>query len=83
MQSCAYLTEKNPNRIFASEKLENSDDLVDEVANMTINDVRHQLNAVTVSYTQFKFASNTDTITHTRNRITHQKFTKISLFSPH
>ena len=59
--------------IFASEKLENLDNLVNAVANMTINGVIYELNTATTSDAQFEFASNTDKITHTRNGDTHQK----------
>ena len=43
---------ENSNAVFASEKLENSDDIVDAVSNMTINDVRCELNTATASDAQ-------------------------------
>ena len=58
--------------IFVSEKLENSNKLVNTVANTRINDVRYKLNAATTSDAQVEFASDPDRITHTNNGITHQ-----------
>ena len=58
--------------IFASEKIDNSNKLVNAVAYMTINNVRYELNAAFVSDAQAKFASNPDIITHTSNGITHK-----------
>ena len=46
---------ENSNVIFASEKLENSDNLVDLVANMEINNVRYDLNTATASDAQVEF----------------------------
>ena len=40
------------NAIFASEKLENSDNIVNAVTNMTINDVKYELNTATDSDSQ-------------------------------
>ena len=59
--------------IFASENLENPDDLVDAVVNMTINDVGYELNTSTASDAQVKFARDPDTITCISNVINHQK----------
>ena len=56
---------ENPNAEFASEKLENSDYLVDAVANMKINNVGYELNAATASDAQVEFLSNKDKFTHT------------------
>ena len=64
---------ENPNAIFASKKLEILDNTVNEVANMTINDVGYELNIETASEAQVEFAIHPDKITHTRNRDNHQK----------
>ena len=48
---------ENPNAICASEKLENTDELFDAVANMTINDVRYELNTTIASDAKVEFAS--------------------------
>ena len=69
------------NRIFASEKLENSDDIFDAVANITINDVGYKLKISTASDTHVKFAGNPDKITHTINVDTHQKLLSIRTIS--
>ena len=66
---------ENPNAMFASEKLENSNDLVNAVAsfeNMTINDVGYELNTETTSEAHVELASNPDVINHTKNGITHK-----------
>ena len=64
---------ENQNAIFASEKLENLDDLVNAVKNMKINDVGYQLNTATASDSQVKFVINTYKITYTSNGDNHQK----------
>ena len=61
------------NAVFASEKLENLDGLVDAVVNMKINNIKYQLNAAILSDAQVKFASDPEKITHTSNGITHQE----------
>ena len=58
MHSCVQFTKKNTNTIFASEKLEILDKLVDAVVNMTINIVGYELSAATVSDAKFEFVSN-------------------------
>ena len=59
--------------MFASEKLESSDEIVNTVKNMTITDVGYEFNAVTASDARVKPASDQDKITHTSNGITDQK----------
>ena len=51
---------ENSNAIFASEKLENLDKLVDVVSNMAIKDVGYELNTETASDAKFEFASNSE-----------------------
>ena len=66
---------ENSNAIFASDKLQNSNNLVNAVAifdNITINDVVYELNAATVSDSQVEFARDSNGINHTNNRINHQ-----------
>ena len=58
---------ENSNDIFASEKLENPNKLVNSVAKMTINNVGYELNAATASASRVEFASDPDIITHTNN----------------
>ena len=60
--------------IFASENLENPDDLVDAVVNMTINDVGYELNTATTGDTKVKLPGNSYGITHTSNKTNHQMF---------
>ena len=63
------------NEVFASEKLEDLNNIVNTVAsfeNMKINDVGYELNAATVRDAQVKFLRDPDRITHTNNEITHQ-----------
>ena len=48
------------NTIFASEKLENSDNLVDAFANTIINNVEYELNAATASDAQVKILINSE-----------------------
>ena len=63
------------NTIFAIEKLENSNYIVNAFANfeiMTVNDVRYVLTTVTASDVPVEFVSNPDGSTHTNNGITHQ-----------
>ena len=48
---------ENPNAIFASEKLEKSDDLVDTVKDTTIEKVRYELNTETMSDAQVDLAN--------------------------
>ena len=64
---------ENLNVIFASEKLENSDDLFNTSANTTIDDVGYDLNTETKSDAQVEFARDPSKTTHTSNGITHQK----------
>ena len=58
--------------IFASEKLENSNKLVNAVAKMIINDVGYELNTATASDAQVEFSRDLDGITDTKNGITHK-----------
>ena len=67
---------ENSNAIFASDELQNSNNLVNAVAifdNITINDVVYELNAATVSDSQVEFARDSNGINHTNNGINHQK----------
>ena len=54
---------ENLDVIFASEKLENPNKLVNTVTNMRINNVGYELNTATTSDTQVEFASDPDTPT--------------------
>ena len=63
---------ENLNARFASERIKNSDKLVNAVANTRMKNVGYELNAAAVSDVQFKLASNPDVSTHTNNRTTHQ-----------
>ena len=56
---------KNEDAIFTSEKLDKSDELVDTINKLTINDAGYDLNKVTASDTQGDLARNPDTVTHT------------------
>ena len=58
---------ENLNAIFTIEKLEKSDELVDEVKNLKINNSGYELNTATASDVQGDLTSNTDTVTHTSN----------------
>ena len=74
---------ENFNAIFASEKLENSNNLIKSVTsfkNMTINDVGYELNTVTASDAEVKFTSDPDRITRTNNGITHQNILSRQMF---
>ena len=58
MCSLAFSSQtENSNTIFASDKLENSNDPVKIVSNIKIYDTRYQLNTVTASDAQVKFLS--------------------------
>ena len=73
MFSLAYSQQReNSNAIFANDKLKNSNELVNAVANMKINDVKYELNAATASDTLVEFARDPCEITHTSNGINHQ-----------
>ena len=63
---------ENLNAMFTSEKLEKSDELVDAVKNMKMNDVGYELNTTTKSDAQVNITSNLDTVTHTINGIIDQ-----------
>ena len=65
------------NAIFASEKLEKPDELVNAVKSMTINSIIYELNTATVSDAQVDLAINPDTVTHTSNGIIDQKLLSI------
>ena len=58
--SIAFSPQKeNSNAIFGSEKLEDSNEIINTVSsidNMTTNDVRYELNAATISDAQVRFA---------------------------
>ena len=60
---------ENLNAIFTSEKIEKSDNLVNAVKNMTINNSGYELNIATTSDTQGNLTSDTYTVTHTSNGI--------------
>ena len=64
---------ENSNAVFTSGKIEKSNNLVNAVNNMAINDVGYELNIATVSNAQVHLTSNPDTVTHTSNRILDQK----------
>ena len=54
--------------IFTSEKIDKSDNLVDSVKNLTINDAKYyESNTATVSDAQGGLTCNPETVTHTRN----------------
>ena len=75
---------ENLNAILTSEKLENSNNLVNAVAifeNMTINDIIYGLNTATASDIQVEFASDLDRSTHTNNGITYQHLLSIRMIS--
>ena len=60
---------ENSNAIFTSEKLDKSDELVDAVKILTINDTRYyESNTATVSDAQVNLTHNSETFTHTCNR---------------
>ena len=61
------------NAIFTSEKIEKSDELVDAINNLKINNSGCELNTATVSDAQGDLESNPDTVTNTSNRIFDQK----------
>ena len=63
---------ENLNAMFTSEKLEKSDELVDAVKNMKMNDVGYELNTTTKSDAQVNITRNLDTVTHTINGIIDQ-----------
>ena len=56
-----------------SEKLDSSDNLVDAVKKMKINDIEYELNTATASDAKVDLASKPDKVTHTSNRIIDQK----------
>ena len=64
---------ENSDAVFTSEKLDKSDNLVNEINNLTINESGYELNKATVSGTQGYLTSDSDTVTHTSNRIFDQK----------
>ena len=64
---------ENSNAVFTSGKIEKSNNLVNAVNNMAINDVGYELNIATVSNAQVHLTSDPDTVTHTSNRILDQK----------
>ena len=55
------------------ENLDKLDNLVNTINNLTINDAGYELNIATASDAQGHITSNTDTVTHTSNRILDQK----------
>ena len=58
---------------FTSEKLEKSDDLVDKINNLTINDAGYELNTATTSGAQGDLTIDPDIVNHTSNVILDQK----------
>ena len=57
------------NAIFRSEKLDKSDDMVDAVKNLEINDAEYyESNTVTASDAQGNLTRNLETVTRTSNR---------------
>ena len=89
---------ENEDAIFTSEKLDKSDEIVDAINKLTINDAIYELNKATASDAQGDLTSNLDTVihtsnrpdtfTHTSNRILDEKLLsygttgKVSAFSP-
>ena len=72
------------NAIFVSERLENSNKLVNTVTsfeNTTINDVGYELNTATSSGEKFKFASDLDRITHNSTGIAQKTLLNIRMIS--
>ena len=58
----------NENTIFTSEKLDKSDDLVNAVKNLTINDaIYYESNTATANDAQGDITCNLETGTHTSN----------------
>ena len=55
--------------IFTSKTIYKSDEPVDAINNLTINDAGYALNKATASDTQDDPTINPDTVTHTRNRL--------------
>ena len=53
--------------IFTSENLYKSDELVEAINNLTINDALYELNKATTSNSQGNLTSNTDIVIHTSN----------------
>ena len=58
---------ENADTIFTSEKLDKSDELVDAINKLTINDAGYELKKTTASDAQDDIMSNPDTVTHTSN----------------
>ena len=59
---------QNTNAIFISEKLDKSDELVDEVNNLKINDAKYyKSNTAITSDAQGDLTCNPEKVTHTRN----------------
>ena len=59
---------ENKNMIFRSEKLDKSDDLLDAVKNLTINDTKYyESNTATANDAQGNLTCNPETVTHTNN----------------
>ena len=59
---------ENVNSIFTSDKLEKSDELVDAVKNLTINDAGYyKSNTATTSGAQDNLTYNLNTVNHTSN----------------
>ena len=66
--SPAYISQReNLDEIFTSEMLDKLDDIVDVINNLTINDVRYELNKAIASESQDNIMSDLDTLTHTSN----------------
>ena len=66
---------ENANTIFTSKKLDKSDELVDAVKNLTINDVKYyESNTATESDSQGNLTSNTEIVTHISNIIFEQNY---------
>ena len=58
---------ENLDTIFTNEKIEKSDELVNTINNLTINNPIYELNIATTSDTQGNLTSDPDTVTHTNN----------------
>ena len=73
--SHAYSAQReNANAIFTSEKLDKSDELVDAVNNLTINDAKYyESSTATTSDAQGNLTINPETVTHTSNISFEQK----------
>ena len=79
---------KKSNAIFRSKKLEKSDNLVNAINNLTINDASSELNTATISDAQSDLVSDPDIVAHTSNKsldenlLSCRTIREISVFPP-